>query len=115
MAADVKRIRLNCLTVAVGTAEEPLGRDLQRLKGRSRGARLRQLALLGLAMENQGFRLGGDGQVRWPATVLGGGAVIAPSPALPERVEESGPLASLEPDHKLAMNDLVASLGGFDL
>jgi hypothetical protein len=110
----VRRIRLNCLTVAIGSQEEPLGRDLERLKGRARGARLRQLAMLGLAVESEGLRLSADGRLGWiRGESSGAREVMPPSPALPGTAQATGGGGGMNEIHRAAMQDLVASLGGF--
>lgn len=112
MAASAKRLALAAMTVPLGAPEEPLVKDLGRYKARARGARVRELALLGLALEREGFRLGEQGELRWPSALALGqgatGAQASPSPA----PSPGSPLAGLQGEHQDAMKDLMANLGG---
>jgi len=111
MAAPAKRLALAAMTVALGSPEEPLARDLARYKARARGARVRELAILGLALEREGFRLGDDGEMRWPSALgLGAGARGGVSPA-PEPVTAPD-TSGLQGEHREAMTQLMSSLGG---
>ena len=110
-AARERRVRLAEMTVAVGDTMAPLARDLTRFRARARGARIRELALLGLQLEGHGFRLTQDGQVAGPVGGVAGmaGATPLPSPAPPQEEPEG-----MRESHKRAINDLAASLT-FDL
>lgn len=109
MAAPAKRLELAAMTVPLGAPEEPLVRELGRYKARARGARVKELALLGLALEREGFRLSETGEIRWPSALglAGGAPVLQTSPA-----EPPSPGEGLDDEHKQAMEQLIANLGG---
>lgn len=109
MAAPAKRLELAAMTVPLGAPEEPLVRELGRYKARARGARVKELALLGLALEREGFRLGEAGEIRWPSALgLAGAAPSLPTP----QAEAPSPAGGLDDEHKQAMEQLMANLGG---
>jgi hypothetical protein len=102
MAASAKRLALAAMTVPLGAPEEPLARDLGRYKARARGARVRELALLGLAVEREGFRLGATGEIRWPSALALGPGVAAELPATKD--DAPSPLGGLEASTRTRWN-----------